>query len=297
MTFHSTPSRAFVGTTKIRAGKGAKSKSADGLTGIVVAREESRRTDDRRQDRLPARGERLHVEYRGRDHEIELVNLSAGGAMIATKLRPHLTERMDLRLGGGAVVETMVRWVKEGRVGLEFAHETQIRCSDDELARLLREVVESAFAPPPGAPAIAGLDGGDGPEERARKRHPLVWFGELLYGSYRWDVRLRNVSATGALLECPEALPVGSQVVLELGKAGSITASVAWVGPDHLGIGFHEPFDVQQLSQSKPQVAATKWLRPDYLENKLRDDSAWDEEWRRMSIDELRQDLEGFLKR
>ena len=49
MTFHSTPSRAFVGTTKILAGKGAKSKSADGLTGIVIAREESRRTDDRRQ--------------------------------------------------------------------------------------------------------------------------------------------------------------------------------------------------------------------------------------------------------
>lgn len=125
----------------------------------------------------------------------------------------------------------------------------------------------------------------------------MIWSGELHYGTHTWNVRLRNISSSGALVECPGTLRVDSEVLLDLGKAGAVTASVSWVVGDHMGLHFDEPFEIRRLSEKKPMVAPAKWLRPAYLEGDTRDDSAWDSAWNRMSVDDLRSELEGFLKR
>ena len=37
--------------------------------------------------------------------------------------------------------------------------------------------------------------------------------------------------------------------------------------------------------------------RPAYLDPALRSDSPWAKQWKRMSVDELRDELEGYIKR
>jgi PilZ domain-containing protein len=272
----------------------AERRGADSLDGLAVPREERRRSNARHADRHYLADATYAVTYRGRSHEVQVVNLSGGGAMIAAPLKPMLNEHLELLLGEGASVECVVRWVKEGRIGLEFAHETQLHCSDEEQAELLRAAIRHAF---PGQNIKNPRERAPASDKRNAARHPLIWGGELIYGPSSWTARLRNVSSTGALVECPGTVREGCEIVLDLRGAGSVTATVSWVVGNYLGLSFDEPFDMRRLAQSKPSVAPPKWMRPSYLEDHVPADSAWDESWRRMSVDQLREHLEGYMKR
>jgi len=278
------------------------------LSDISIPREETRRTDGREQDRFRLTGARSAVTYDGRNYDAEVINLSGGGAMVAGAMKPNIGERIDLQLGEDSTIECAVRWIKGGRLGLEFAHETKLECSDDEHSALLRDVISRNFpdqkfeSPEPVTEVPEeGAESAEGAEEtsdnRAARRHPLIWLGELQYRSHKWDVRLRNISCSGALVECPGPLQVDSEVLLDLGKAGTLTCSVSWSVGDHVGLRFDEPFDMRLLSEKKPMIAPATWVRPAYLEAHAQSDSAWESAWGRVSVDELRMELEGYLKR
>jgi hypothetical protein len=269
-------------------------RKSDGLEGISVDREESRRSDTREGDRHPVHGHPCRLSYRGGDYEAEIVNLSGGGAMVAAGLHPHVAERLDLHIGEGGDVECVVRWVKPGRIGLEFAHETHLDCSREERAALLLDVIDRTFPTEKVLRPAAGDDNAS--DQRTAKRHPLIWSCELHSRTGSWHVRLRNVSSSGALVQCGKPLPVGREVVLDLAMGGSVEARVSWAVGDHAGLKFDEPFDMRRLSHSKPRVAPARWLRPVYLEE-VPADSAWDDAWSRLSVEELKTELEGFLKR
>ena len=106
--------------------KGAK---ADTLNSVSVAREEYRRGDTRDGDRHRLPDHRVRVTHGKEDHEVQLVNLSGGGAMVEGDFEPKLWDRVDLHLGEKGSIECAVRWIKGQRVGLEFAHETRLDCS------------------------------------------------------------------------------------------------------------------------------------------------------------------------
>jgi hypothetical protein len=282
------------GETPLVATKRPRETKGEGLAAVRVPREEARRKDAREQDRLPGYGQSCRVRYREHDHEVEIVNLSGGGAMIACNLRPNIAERLDLNLGDGGTLECAVRWVKGDRIGLEFAHETRLDCSDDERAAVLLEVIERAFAKAKSAPST---DEDSSSEQRIAKRHPLIWSAELQSRAGRSRVRLRNVSATGALIQCSKTLPLGTEVILDLGKGGSVDGTISWAVGDCAGIRFDEEFDMRRLSRSKPAVAPARWLQPAYLKNEAADESAFADDWSRLSVEELKAELEGFLKR
>jgi hypothetical protein len=272
--------------------KGPRQPSA-GMDGLVIRREEARCSNTREGGRQFLHDAVFPVTYRGRTHDVIAVNLSGGGAMIACSLKPTLGEHLHLHLGEGGGLECVVRWVKDGRIGLEFAHETQLHCSDEAKAKLLREVIDQAYHEAkenhrrgPSSPS----------DKRSSIRHPLIWAGEIICGPSSWPARLRNVSETGALVECSGGLQEGSEVVLDLREAGVVAATVTWSFGDHLGLRFDEQFDVGMLAKARPRIAPPSWLRPAYLEDAVAEDSAWDDSWSRMSVDELRQELEGYLK-
>jgi len=58
--------------------------------------------------------------------------------MIAAAFEPNVWDKLELHLGENGTIECAVRWVKGGRMGLEFAHETQLDCSAEEQAILFR---------------------------------------------------------------------------------------------------------------------------------------------------------------
>jgi hypothetical protein len=279
---------------KAKKPKGAK---ADTLHSVAVSRETRRASNARSEDRHRLSDERAKITHDGTDYEVELINLSGGGAMIAGNFEPNLWDRVNLHLGNHGDIECAVCWIRDDRVGLEFAHETRLDGPSDQIAIILRHVIERTFphirfpqkneAPPP--PPEEWSD-----EHRNGPRHPLIWNGVLHHDYQSSDVRIRNISELGAMIETDAQVRVGTQPLLELSEAISLSATVEWAVGDQAGLKFHTPSNMAMLAESRPTVASSNWTPPSYLDPDAQDDR---DHWNRLSIPQLRQELEGFLKR
>ncbi|HEU0310986.1 MAG TPA: PilZ domain-containing protein, partial [Sphingomicrobium sp.] len=222
---------------------------------------------------------------------------------------PRLWERVDLIFAEGAEIECAVRWIRGDRIGLEFAHETRIDCDPRARDALLLDVINRSFPDvaltpreemqEPAVELFSEPDDDDAVANtrRTERRHPLVWMGELYFSHTSEKVRLRNISAHGALVECPVQYPVGVEVLLDLGDAGQHFATVSWTCGDKAGLKFLKEFDVGRLGSAKPELAPHLMTRPGPTRLSADLDNPWAEGWQRPSIEELRDDLEGFLKR
>jgi hypothetical protein len=116
----------------------------------------------------------------------------------------------------------------------------------------------------------------------------------MLYHDYQSDeVRVRNISSTGAMIEIAGKVRVGAEPLLELSDGVSLSATVEWAVGDQVGLRFHTPFDMNMLADSRPTVAPTDWKPPAYLDPDAQDDR---DRWGRLTLYELRDELEGFLK-
>lgn len=280
---------------RAKAPKGVKS---DRLDTISVSREESRRTNSRDDDRHRLTDEHAMVVHDGQNHPLQLVNVSGGGAMLEGRLPAKLWDRVELRIGTDGVIECAVCWMRDGRVGFEFAQETRLDCAVGEQARILRQTISRSFPEAafeaPAVPETAGIK--DSAEQRSGRRHPLIWSGTLHHDFESHQVRLRNISSTGAMIDCPIALPVGAEPLLEVGNI-EIPAKVTWAVGDAAGLRFSSEFDLSQLAQSRPDVAPPQWQRPSYLSGHKVAAPPPEQQWQHLSLGELRDELEGFLKR
>ena len=279
--------------------------SAEGLAGVAVAREEKRMRNQRGGDRHRLTGESVTLVAGKRKHQVELINVSGGGAMIAGKLKLQLWDKVELRIGEDGAVECAVLWIRNDRVGLEFAHETRLDCSPAEREALLRQVIARSFGDVaielPRSERTRKMDSepklGGTSDQRVAGRHPLIWTGVLHHDYQSSPIRVRNISSTGCMIECSAPVRVDTEPLLELSEALSVSGTVVWAVGDQVGFRFHSPFEMSQLAESLPEVAPSEWIRPSYLDPDASGDSPWDPRWNRMSVGELRQELEGFMKR
>lgn len=287
-----------------------KGAETDDLTSVEVSRTETRSQDHREDDRHRLDQESATVRFEGEVHQVDLINLSGGGAMIRADFAPRLWERVDLIFDEGAEIECAVRWLRDDRVGLEFAHETRIDCDVETRDALLLDVIRRSFgdvavsmARPEQEPVrTATATNGDDDDtvansRRTDRRHPLVWVGQVLYSHGSEKVRLRNISENGALIECPISYPLGAEIYLDLDDAGQHFATVNWTCGDKVGLRFKDPFDLRVLSKSKPELAPSMMIRPGPSQIYADQDNPWADGWNRQSLDEIRDDLEGYLKR
>lgn len=280
----------------------------DGLDAIPVAREAVRTADHRAIDRHRLASERAIVCFHGSLHPVELVNLSGGGAMVEGSFKPRLWDKVDLNLGENGSIECAVRWIRGERYGLEFAHETQIQAEPEQRDDLLREVlrrsfpdIEAGLAPEPETtlelePATTAGAAERGAARRGSPRHPMIWSGQILFRHDTSPVRLRNISTNGAMVETAIPFPVGAEVYLDLGDAGSLFASISWVHGDQVGLVFAHPYDIANLAKAKPSLTPQRWSKPAYLRDDQADSSPWADRWGRLSVEELKDSLEGFMK-
>lgn len=91
------------------------------LDGTMIPRSEQRSIDERSEARRPAVSNTAVLEFRGRKHVVQLVNISSSGAMVLFPHMPNIGERLPLQLLERGVVISQVRWVRDGRIGLSFA--------------------------------------------------------------------------------------------------------------------------------------------------------------------------------
>lgn len=290
--------------------KSKRGAAEDDLSSVEVSRDEARSQNHREDDRHRLNQETVTVRFDGEHHQADLINLSGGGAMIRADFKPRLWERVELIFAEGAEIECAVRWLRDDRVGLEFAHETRIDCDPKMRDRLLLDVIRRSFAdevtittvkpePLPVEDAVATTEEDDSVanSRRIERRHPLVWMGRVFYNHDSEKVRLRNISERGALIEAPISYPMGAEIYLDLDDAGQHFATVSWTCGDKAGLKFKEPFDLSVLRKSKPEIAPAMLTRPGPSQIYADQDNPWADGWNRQSINELRDDLEGYLKR
>ena len=279
-----------------------------GLGSVPVARETSRSVNHRDDDRHRLQAEHATLKVARKNHAVDLINLSGGGAMIRTDVALDMWQKVHLGLGDCLPVECAVRWIRDDRIGLEFAHETQVAGDSDQrnamlLDALKRSFPESSAAPvavkPPLAPANLAkpVDEPTGEQRRAELRHPLIWWGEIHFNHDTTRVRLRNISQQGALVDSDVSFASDAEVLLDLGAAGQHFATVTWSRGDQVGLRFASPFDIALLAKVKPEVATHQWARPSYLKSGRQTEADWANGWKSSTVNELRDDLEGFLKR
>ncbi|HEY0629819.1 MAG TPA: PilZ domain-containing protein [Sphingomicrobium sp.] len=288
--------------------KQARGAAEDDLTSVEVPRSEERMHNHRDDDRHRLDQETARARFDGEEHEVDLINLSGGGAMIRCDFQPRLWERVDLIFAEGAEIECAVRWLRDDRVGLEFAHETRIDCDPEARDALLLDVIHRSFPDvalaPREDPSPAAQPENQGDDDdavansrRTERRHPLVWSGEIYFSHSNEKVRLRNISEHGALIESPVPYPLGVELLLDLGEAGQHFGIVSWACGDKVGLKFNNPFDLKLLGSAKPEVAPKMMIRPGPGLSSSDIDNPWADGWKRQSLDDLRDDLEGYLKR
>lgn len=90
------------------------------LEGSMIPRHERRTIDERNEPRHAALSNTGVLDFRGRKHVVQLINVSKSGAMVIFPHTPNIGERLPLQLLDHGFVWAQVRWVKDGRIGMSF---------------------------------------------------------------------------------------------------------------------------------------------------------------------------------
>jgi diguanylate cyclase (GGDEF)-like protein len=97
-------------------------------------------------------------------------------------------------------------------------------------------------------------------------RHRLIRNGRLLWEGRTLPVRLRNISAGGAMIECDNPLEPGTPVELDLAEAGTLPAEVRWCQQGQVGLHFGEEFSLGKLARTRRKSGPSAMVTPQYLE-------------------------------
>ena len=91
------------------------------LHGSMIPRSVRRMFDERAETREPAESQTAVLEIRGRKHMVRVTNLSPSGAMVVFSLMPNIGEKVVLHLLERGRDHGQVCWVRDGKVGVNFA--------------------------------------------------------------------------------------------------------------------------------------------------------------------------------
>ena len=217
---------------------------AKGLSAVSIGRRDTRSTHQRNEDRYVLSGTKAVAKIDEDKHDVEILNLSSNGVMIAHDGAPEIGQRISIAFDDCAPISAEIRWIRAGRIGMEFAAETVIIAEagvqDFIIKTISRDRAAAHYQP----------DAKIGAEQRGvDQRHDLVWLGKLCWGAHSVTARLRNVSATGAMVSVSSdvSLTRGDQVELVLETIGKTRGSIRWIAGKQIGIEFAEAFDVSGL--------------------------------------------------
>ena len=91
------------------------------LDGGMIPRTVKRMFDERSEERVDAAESMTAVmTWRDRRHVVRLLNTSSSGAMVIFASVPHIGEQVTLQLVDRAPLPARVRWVRDGRIGVNF---------------------------------------------------------------------------------------------------------------------------------------------------------------------------------
>jgi diguanylate cyclase (GGDEF)-like protein len=100
------------------------------------------------------------------------------------------------------------------------------------------------------------------PRQRLMRRAVAEINGEVT------EIRLRNISATGALVECPRSVAPGTTITIDIVGVGPVVGTVRWAQSGKFGVLFSNGFDLTRLAPKKTVQSKVTMLRPWYIDHK-----------------------------
>jgi diguanylate cyclase (GGDEF)-like protein len=79
------------------------------------------------------------------------------------------------------------------------------------------------------------------------------------------EIRLRNISAMGALVECDQPVAPGMSITIDIVGVGPVVGAVRWAQAGKFGVQFTEQFDLGRLAAKPPKTNEVTMLKPWYI--------------------------------
>ena len=102
-------------------------------------------------------------------------------------------------------------------------------------------------------------------------RHLLMRRAVTAIGGENVELKLRNISSMGALVECPLPVAPGTELAIDIVGVGPVRGIVRWAQAGKFGVQFEGLFDLARLAPKKDKSSAVTMLRPWYVDQTLRD--------------------------
>ena len=102
----------------------------------------------------------------------------------------------------------------------------------------------------------------DGFQSMRDPRHRLMRRAIAAFDGQRREIRLRNISAMGALVECDEIVTPGQSLTIDIVGVGPVIGIVRWSQSGRFGVQFGEMFDLARLAVKQvatDQPAPSPW--------------------------------------
>lgn len=226
------------------AGEG-RTAARGGLLEVVIPRHEPRRSHERGEERRVLRDVAALVTSGGRTFASPLANISSNGVMIDCDHPLSIGEEVAVEIENCEAIPMTVRWIRGGRVGLEFLAETTI-VADAGVQDFVIEVIRRQEAAA-GRPTSSGRVGAE--NRVGGPRLALMWLCELTLASGSVAARIRNISVAGALVSFdePASPSVGERASLAMGEDFAVDARIQWLGDELAGVAFDQPFPLAAL--------------------------------------------------
>ena len=97
------------------------------------------------------------------------------------------------------------------------------------------------------------------PRQRLMRRAIASIDGQLV------EIRLRNISAMGALVECDRSVAPGEAMTIDIVGVGPVAGIVRWAQSGKFGIQFHEEFDLARLAIKREKSQSPTVFTPWYV--------------------------------
>jgi len=97
-------------------------------------------------------------------------------------------------------------------------------------------------------------------------RHRLMRRAMSCIDGVTVEVKLRNISSMGAMVECPSPVAPGTELAIDIVGVGPVRGIVRWAQAGKFGVQFAQQFDLGRLAPKKEKTNDVRMLRPWYIE-------------------------------
>ncbi len=96
-------------------------------------------------------------------------------------------------------------------------------------------------------------------------RHRLMRRAVTCIGGVMVEVKLRNISAMGSLVDCQIPVAPGTNLAIDIVGVGPVRGIVRWAQSGKFGVQFENQFDLGRLAPKKESRNDVQMLTPSYL--------------------------------